>query len=287
MFAILSKLGVYVLLRLTSLLFPDSAGDSAHFGDLILQFGGIATIVFGTIGVLASQGVARIACFSVLVSSGTLLAILGYGNAGLTAGALYYLVSSTLGLACLFLLIELMERGRSAGDDVLAITLEAYGDDEELVHEQEVGTATPGAFAALGVAFICCAILIAGLPPLAGFLGKFAMIDALLGIGGPDSTGVPPGTWVMVAMLIISGLAATIALMRTGINTFWVSLEGVVPAIRWVEVAAIVMLLGLGLIMTVYARPVMTFMAMAADALYTRGEYVQAVLHDSTAGVHQ
>jgi hypothetical protein len=98
-----------------------------------------------------------------------------------------------------------------------------------------------------------------------------------------------PATQAVVAVvgLATAVLAATIALMRTGINTFWVSLEGVVPAIRWVEVAAIVMLLGLGLIMTVYARPVMTFMAMAADALYTRGEYVQAVLHDSTAGVHQ
>jgi multicomponent K+:H+ antiporter subunit D len=166
---------------------------------------------------------------------------------------------------------------------VLAITLEAYGDDEDLVHEQEVGTATPGAFAALGVAFICCAILIAGMPPLSGFLGKFAMIDAMLALGG--EAGIPVGVWAMIAALIVSGLAATIALMRNGINTFWVSLEGVIPAIRWVEVAPIVVLLGLGLIMTIYAQPVMSFMEAAADALYMPNGYVAAVLGDAAAGV--
>src|SRR5690606_4303373 len=174
MFAILSKLGVYVILRLTALVFGEGAGPSAQFGAAVMQYGGLATMAFGTIGVLAAQGVARIACFSVMVSSGTLLAMIGYQDAAVTAGALYYLVSSTFGLACLFLLVELMERGRSPGDDVLAVTLEAYGDDEEPEHPEEAGMATPATFAALGIAFVCCAILVAGMPPLAGFLGKFA-----------------------------------------------------------------------------------------------------------------
>ena len=281
MFAILSKLGVYVILRLSALFF-DESGTSANFGDLVLQYGGIATIVFGTVGVLASQGVARIACFSVLVSSGTTLAVIGYGDAGATAGALYYLVSSTLALACLFLLIELMERGRSAGDDVLAITLEAYGDDEDLMHEQEVGVATPGAFATLGAAFICCAILIAGMPPLSGFLGKFAIISAMLDLGAEG--GVPAGAWALIGVLIVSGLAATVALMRHGINTFWVSLDGVLPAIRSVEAAAIVLLLGLGILMTVFAQPVMAYMSMAADTVYARGEYLATVLSNASLG---
>jgi len=282
MFAILSKLGVYVILRLTALFFGDESGASANFGELVLQYGGLATIVFGTVGVLASQGVARIACFSVLVSSGTTLAVIGYGDAGATAGALYYLVSSTLALACLFLLIELMERGRSAGDDVLAITLEAYGDDEDLMHEQEVGVATPGAFATLGAAFICCAILIAGMPPLSGFLGKFAIISAMLDLGAEG--GVPAGAWALIGVLIVSGLAATVALMRHGINTFWVSLDGVLPAIRSVEAAAIVLLLGLGILMTVFAQPVMAYMSMAADTVYARGEYLATVLSNASLG---
>jgi multicomponent K+:H+ antiporter subunit D len=287
MFAILSKLGVYVILRLTSLWFGDSAGPSAHFGDLVIQYGGLATIAFGTIGVLASQGIARIACYSVMVSSGTVLAMVGFEDAGVTAGALYYLVSSTLGLACLFLLVELMERGRTPGDDVLAVTLEAYGDDEEPEHAEELGSATPGTFAALGLAFVCCAILVAGMPPLAGFLGKFAMIGAMLGLGGGAGEGVPAGAWVTVAVLIVSGLGATISLMRSGINTFWVSLDGVIPAVRAAEIAPIVMFLALALVMTALAQPVMAFMDAAANTLYARTDYVGAVLGAGATGAQR
>jgi multicomponent K+:H+ antiporter subunit D len=161
---------------------------------------------------------------------------------------------------------------------VLAVTLEAYGDDEEPAHEHEVGVATPGSFAALGVAFASCSILVAGMPPLSGFLGKFAMIDAMLGLGGSSGAGIPSGVWLLIAALIVSGLAATIALMRSGINTFWVSLEGVIPAIRIVEIAPILMLLGLGLVLTVYAQPVMTFMEAAATSLYAGGDYTRVVL---------
>jgi multicomponent K+:H+ antiporter subunit D len=274
-FAILSKLGVYVILRLTALLFGEGAGPSAHFGDLVLQYGGLATIAFGTIGVLASQGVARIACFSVMVSSGTLLAMVGFEDASVTAGALYYLVSSTLGLACLFLLVELMERGRSAADDVLAITLEAYGDDETPEHAEEVGTATPAAFATLGIAFVCCALLIAGMPPLAGFLGKFAMIDALLNL---RTDTVSTDVWLTTAVLIVSGLAAMIALMRSGINTFWVSLDGAIPPVRVAEIIAILLLILLTILTTVYAQPVMEYMDATATGLYAHGDYIGAVL---------
>ncbi len=279
MFAIMTKVGVYVVLRLTTVLFGEGSGPGEHMGAIALQYGGLATLLFGTIGVLASQGIARIACFSVLVSSGTLLAMVGYENAAVTAGALYYLVSSTLGIACLFLLVELMERGRSAGDDVLAITLEAYGDDEEPAHEGEVGVATPGTFAALGIAFVCCAILVAGMPPLSGFLGKFAMISALLDVG---VDGIPVVVWLAVVALVISGLAATVSLMRSGINTFWVSLDGVIPAVRGVEIAAVVLLLGAGIAMTVFAQPVMSFMEHASGALYSPGEYARSVF--ATAG---
>ena len=44
-----------------------SAGVSAGFGGSWLLFGGLATIAFGTVGALASQGMARLAGFSVLV----------------------------------------------------------------------------------------------------------------------------------------------------------------------------------------------------------------------------
>ena len=82
--------------------------------------------------------------FRVLVSSGTVLAAIGMGQVGVTGGALFYLVSSTLGISAFFLLVELVERGREPGADVLAVTREAYGeDDDDIDEEDEVGIAIP------------------------------------------------------------------------------------------------------------------------------------------------
>ena len=92
-FAILTKIGVYIVLRLWLLLFGDQSGVSSQFGGEWLFLGGLATVTFGAIGTLASQDMARLAAFSVLVSSGTMLAAVGMGQVGVTAGALFYVIS--------------------------------------------------------------------------------------------------------------------------------------------------------------------------------------------------
>src|SRR6185312_5265156 len=76
MFSIMTKVGVYVILRLWLLLFGAEAGASAHFGHAWLLVGGIATVAFASISLLASQDLQRQAAFSVIVSSGTLLAVI-------------------------------------------------------------------------------------------------------------------------------------------------------------------------------------------------------------------
>ena len=129
--SILSKVGVYAVLRVWLLLFGDEAGASAGFGGTLLLVGGLLTIAFGSIAVLATQNLPRLAGASVLVSSGTLLAAIGAGQAAVTGGALFYLASSVLAIGAFFLLIELVERGREVGADVLAVTREAFGTGEE------------------------------------------------------------------------------------------------------------------------------------------------------------
>jgi multicomponent K+:H+ antiporter subunit D len=280
MFAIMSKVGVYVILRLSLLLFGEGAGPSAHLGDEWLLYGGMATIGFGTIGVLSAQGMARMAGFSALISAGTLLAMIGYENAGVTAGALYYLVSSTLALSCFFLVVELVERGRGGEADVLAVTLEAFGGDEETVHDKEIGVPTPMALAILGIAFACCALLLTGMPPFSGFLGKVAMIGAVLNPEGLGTQGaVPAATWVLVALVVVSGFAAMIAMLRAGINALWVTFDdAVVPSVRVVEMVPIIALIGLCAMLTVLAGPAMSFMEAAARHLHLPGDYARQVL---------
>jgi multicomponent K+:H+ antiporter subunit D len=287
-FVVLTKVGIYVLLRLTLLLFGSPAGELTGFGGMTLLWGGIATLVFATSGVLASQAMGRLAGYSVLVSSGTLLAAVGMGDAAVVSGALFYLVSSTFSTAALFMLIELVERAREPGADVLAVTMEAYGeegDDIEEREEQEVGVAMPGALAVLGICFGCIALLLAGLPPLSGFIAKFAMLTGMLnldGLGAPSE--IPARTWLLIALVILSGLAALVAMMRTGIRTFWAPLESIVPRVLVVEVAPILALLALCLAMTVGGGAMISYTDAAASSLHDPASYIQGVLGTGMTG---
>ena len=112
----------------------------------------------------------------------------------MTGGALFYLASSVPAIAAFFLLIELVERGREVGADVLAVTREALGEDEHPDDdEEEVGVAIPATMAVLGLGFIGCALLLAGLPPLSGFLAKFAMLAAAVRRGRRRACRRRPG----------------------------------------------------------------------------------------------
>ncbi|MFK0334436.1 monovalent cation/H+ antiporter subunit D [Rhizobium sp. NPDC090275] len=273
-FAIMSKLGIYVILRLTMLLFGE--GPSAGFGAPVLLYGGIATLIFGIVGVLASQALGRLAGFSVLVSSGTLLMVLGINDGAVSSGALLYLVSSTLTISAFFMLIELVERGQDAGANVLAVTMEAYGETDDEPENQEEGVTMPGTMAVLGICFAACGILLSGLPPLSGFVAKFAMLSAMMGTG---SIGVPPtaAIWALVVLVILSGIAALISMTRVGIRTFWSSIEGTVPRVLVIEIVPVMFLLALTLALTVQAGPAMQYMDTTIRTLSKPSIYIDAV----------
>ncbi|MFK4770960.1 monovalent cation/H+ antiporter subunit D [Rhizobium sp. ZW T2_16] len=273
-FAILSKLGIYVILRLTMLLFDN--GPSAGFGSTVLLYGGMATLIFGTIGILASQALGRLAGFSVLVSSGTLLMVLGINDGAVSSGALLYLVSSTLTISAFFMLIELVERSQDAGANVLAVTMEAYGDADEDEPEEGDGVTMPGTMAILGTCFAMCGILLSGLPPLSGFIAKFAMLSAMMGTG---AIGVPPTApvWTLIILVILSGVAALISMTRVGIRTFWTSLEGVVPRVLVIEIVPVMFLLALTLFLTVQANSAMQYMDTTIRTLSNPSLYIDAV----------
>lgn len=169
-FAVLTKVGAYIVLRLSLLLFGDDAGASAQFGGQLLLLGGMATLAFGAIGSLASQDMARLAAFSVLVSSGTILA----ASVGTSGHRRCPVLPDQLDTrsGCFFLMIELVERGCEPGADVLAVTRELYGDEDDTEILQETGIAIPATTGVVGVAFIGCAVVISGSPPLSGFVAK-------------------------------------------------------------------------------------------------------------------
>lgn len=287
LFTILTKVGVYALLRLWTLMLSAEASEHAILAGNALVAGGLATLAAGSVGMLTSQRPARLAGFAILVSAGTLLAAIGFANAALIGGALLYLLVSTLAAAALFLLSELVELSRQSGShhrdlhdeemDPASRYVVPYIADraDRLVASEPVGRAIPGAMAFLGLSFAACALLVAGLPPLAGFVAKFAMLKAILELPGHAAGAA---AWTLFALLIVAGFLALLAFSRSGIRYFWAAQGRPVPHLRVIETAPVVVLLLLTIALTIFAQPALSFARAAAQGVLDPARYNEAVM---------
>ncbi|WP_224365355.1 monovalent cation/H+ antiporter subunit D [Hyalangium versicolor] len=280
MFAVLTKVGIYALVRLWTLMF--AGGPLAGFGaDGLLAFGAVSAVL-AALGMLASQRLAIQAAAGVMVSAGTLLAALGLGEEAVLGSAVFYLVSSTLASSAFFLLVDLVERWRAGATVVdeapfLSAKLEAQEvnlDDEE---EPLVALPFPASTMLMGMAFVACALLTSGLPPLATFIGKLGMLSAAL---GPREGGEPISAraWLLTGVLLSCGLLTLIALTRTGIRTFWSEMQREPPRVRAPEGFPLVALLTACGVLTLAAGPTMELARATAQSLYDRRGYIDAVL---------
>jgi multicomponent K+:H+ antiporter subunit D len=270
MLVLLTKVGVYAVLRLWLLVFPQGAAAAAGYGADALLAGGLLTRAFGAAGMLAADAPGRVAGHAAILSSGTLLAAVGSGDPALVPAALLYLLSSTLAMAALMLLLELVERVRSPHASVVALTIEAFAIED--TPEQPVGEGIPAALAFVALAFAGCALVIAGVPPLSGFIAKFALVHTLL--DAPSSSA-----WAFVALLIGSGLCSTIALTRFGVRTFWAAVDIKPPRLHLTEGVPIGVLLLACAALTVQSGAVLDYLGRTAAALQRPGSYVERVMH--------
>ena len=232
-------------------------------------------MAFGSAAVLAAQNLPRLAGAGVLVSSGTLLAALGTGQAAVTGGALLYMPVPSSPSARSSCWSSCWNAGArwapSAGGE-----REAFGAGEEEDELREPGRSAsrsppcrdPRPRSPLRAAA-------AGLPPLSGFLAKVAMLAPLL---GPPEASVTAGAWVVMAAMILSGLAVLVAMARTGIDVFWASPPAAMPRVSLLEIAPVGLLLGLCVGLTVAAGPAMDYLLAAAGALHAPGAYLGGVL---------
>ena len=293
LFAIMTKLGVYAILRVWTLLFPQDAGVSALFGGPVLVGLGLVTLAFGALGIIATQHLGRMAAFCAILSSGTLLAGLGFGQPAVTGGALYYTLGSTLAISAFFLLVELVDRTREVEEKPLYISEiepdDAFAYPVDLVPTRDVnldddeqaliGRAIPAAMAFLGLAFIVCALTIAGLPPMAGFVGKVVMLSALLNPAGfGEDAGVSGAAWLLLGLLLVGGLLTIIAMSRAGVRYFWATFDRPLPRLRIIETLPIGALLLLVGVLVWQADAVLRYVNATARGLHDPKEYIGSVL---------
>lgn len=282
-FSILTKVGIYIILRFASLLLPQYPTFGGAIGTALIGIG-MASMIFGIASILASHTLTRVAASYLMISSGVLLSAIGFANPSVTAGLLFYLVSSTLAAGAMYLIIEPVERNM-VGDRALAVVEPVFEDEytggpEDDERETEIGVAIPAAVALLGTAFIFVALLFSGLPPLPSFIGKFALIDAIV------EQAAGPGSWITISLMIISGLAALVTMSRAGIDLLWAPSNRPSPLINVIEAAPIGLLLATCIALVAYAGPAMSYMQDTARELHNPMIYVESVLRPASAGGH-
>ena len=291
LFSIMTKVGIYAILRLWSLGFSGEEGTLRWGADWLVA-GGLATVAFGLLGLLQARQLGRVTGFGVMVTSGTLLAAIGFNQPTVTGGALYYLLSSTMAAGAMFLLIELIDRSRLLESefpnpddaDPVPFFLDEIEPprDTNLDEQQEAltGRVIPASTAFLGFSFLACTLLLTGTPPLSGFIGKFMMLSGLLSTeeaGSALQEPVSTAAWVMLALVIMSGFAALVALSRTGIRMFWTPRDRPAAQLKVLECLPIGLLLTLCLLISFRAEPLARYLQAAASDLKDPHGYVQAV----------
>lgn len=284
-FAMMTKVGLYAMLRLGTLMEDYGAQGAALF------YIGLATLVTGTIGMLAAKHLARLVAYSVLVSMGILLASLGLRIEALTAPVLFYLIVSVLTTCTFFMLTGMTDRTRvtdpplSPDDDAVEHVeplYVAYGikQPSEFGSGEDVGIAIPATMAFLGMVFVCCVLLVSGLPPLPGFLAKFALLSTI--IQSAAATGAPVSTWVLCITIILSGFASVIALSRVGMRLFWSTAARTTPRLRLLEATPVAAMVLLCVGLSIAADPVMRYLEHAAQSLHQPDAYIRSVLSHGT-----
>ena len=255
LFAVMTKVGAYSILRIHTLMFGDDAGTVTGLLDAWLAPLALATVALGTLGVVASISLRQQAAYLVVASIGSLLLAFGFGSAGGIAAGLYYLPHSVFASATLFLLADTLARARGP-----------------LADRFDPGPAMAGA-RVLGGLFFVVAIAIAGLPPLSGFLGKFMLLQAAL-----DSPLLP---WVL-SVVLVSGLVSMIALARSGSLLFYRTHTSHDPAAQMPPTpAALAPVAGLLLLligMVIWAGPLSDYAGATARQLLQPQQYIGAVL---------
>ena len=191
-FTIMTKVGIYAILRINGTVFDDHLSQSILVSWLLPI--GLITSVYGVIGAIGAERLRRFVGFMILSSIGTILIAISLFNTLAWAAALYYLVHSTLIAAAFYLLSGWITSQRGAFKDHFKVAPH--------MKQQKVVSLT----------FFVIALMMAGLPPFSGFLGKVFILQA---------TSHSPYQLLIIIVVLIVSLLSIIAFTRIGFVLFW------------------------------------------------------------------
>lgn len=261
-FAIMTKVGVYAIIRVHGTVFGEQAGELASLHMPWVLCGGLITLILAALGVVAARGLREQVAYLVLASVAILLVAVGLDRPQALAAGLYYLLQSTLVAAAFFLLADLIRRSRGAASDSFETIARLQG----------------GRW--LGIGFFCSAVALAGLPPMAGFIAKIMILDAAL---------AHPWCWAVLASVLTASLLILVALVRSGSFLFYRP-QQVAPETevqigespRSSALWIIGSLLVTAPLLVLFAGPVMDFATQTATQLQLVPAYIDAVMGNPT-----
>lgn len=257
---LLTKVGVYALLRIFLTLFPDQ-GQALSLTIAVLA---VLTMLIGAIGALAQNDTRRLLGYLVISGIGMMLAGLALGSRSGVSGAVFYAAHSMVTMTALYMLVGII--GRQSGTFRLDKSGGLY-------------TRMP-ALAALAFVLVFAA---SGLPPFSGLWPKILLVKASLDVG----------IWWLAGSILLAGLLSTIALVRMFAFCFW--REAPAPetpyadapapgtAVYWATGA----LAALTLIAGLYPEPFIQVSDQVADQLRSPSMYIEAVFGEGAPGMDQ
>lgn len=273
---LLTKVGVYAIIRAHSLLFPGGTMDN------VLLVAGLLTMLIGILGAIAQSDIKRLLSFTLVSHIGYMIFGIALSTELGMSGAIYYVAHHILVQTTLFLVVGLIERQAGAS------TLQRLGG---------LAAASP----LLAFVFVVPALNLGGVPPFSGFIGKVALLEAGSQVGSVLA-------WALVAGSVITSLLTLYVVARVWTKAFWrpradapeghlamaapavllddpVDVEfaerddvGRMPVAMLAPTGA---LITVGLLLTVLAGPIVAYSERAAGEVLDRDQYISAVLGGS------
>ena len=192
LFTIMTKVGIYAILRVNGTVFDDAI--SREILQYILLPIGLITSVYGVIGAMGAERLRRFIGFMILSSVGTILIAISLFNTLAWAAALYYLVHSTIIAAAFYILSGWITSQRVEFKDHFKIAPQ--------MKQHKV----------VALTYFTIALMMAGLPPFSGFLGKVFILQA---------TAHSPYQLLIIVTILVVSLLSIIAFTRVGFVIFW------------------------------------------------------------------
>lgn len=248
--ALLTKVGVYAIMRTYTLFFTMNVG----FTHELLAIIAILTILAGCVGALAYFDVKKIIIYNIIIAVGVILFGVSQLNEAGIQGSILYLIHDMMIKAALFFLV--------------GIVAVIFGTS----NLRKMGGLMK-TYPVLGWTYLVAAFGLAGIPPLSGFPGKLLIVQG--GFEGPQF-------WGSIVILATS-LIVLLSAVRIFIYAFWgkpVDTEPLKKSAYHAMLYPSMILVAITVFFGVGAELFMPFVSGAAEVLLNPSLYIEAVFKE-------